>query len=118
MQDCCALLFRHVSANLYELANSTAAQDMVQEEEASSLQLLFYLPSFPTAVLYSQPDMPLPRGLQAPCPALQGTGVPGVFETIFDAEVARLALGQETNPCEVKALKLSQAPGGPGLDRC
>jgi hypothetical protein len=78
--------------------------------------VLFSLPSFSCAVLHSQPHMPLPRAVDTSRAASRSDTAPP-FSAIFDAEVARAALGQETNPCEIKALKLSQASGSTGMDR-
>jgi hypothetical protein len=88
----------------------------VQAEPQEHLRVLFFLPSFPSSVLYSQPHMQLPQALDAQ--ASQAAPATSGFTAIFDPEVARAALGQETNPCEIKALKLSQASGSAGVDRC
>lgn len=78
------------------------------------MHVLFYLPSFPNAVLYSQPHMHLHRGGDA----LDLAGLDGAFTVVYDAEVARAAAGQDMNPCEGKALKLSQTSASTGMDRC
>lgn len=81
------------------------------------MHVLFYLPSFTHAVLYSQPSMLAQRSADAAVGV--GHSDPTTpFEGIFDPEVARMAAGQDTNPCEIKALKLSQASGRSGADRC
>ena len=59
-------------------------------------------------------QLPQAESARAAAPAASASG----FQTVFDPEVARAALGLETNPCEIKALKLSQATGSTGLDRC
>lgn len=75
------------------------------------LHLVFFLPSFDFAVLYSQPSMQL---AQAQRVGLRG-GQPEAFQ---DPEVQQALSGHEPNPCEYKALKISQALGATGSDRC
>ena len=90
----------------------------MQAEPSTDIHLLFYLPSFPAAVLYSQPHMPLPQALDDASTISANAASTNEFVPIFDPEVARSAAGQENNPCEVKALRLSQASGSAGVDRC
>jgi hypothetical protein len=90
----------------------------LQADQESNITFSFYLPSFHSAVLYSQPHMQLPQAAEAVRSASAQNTSAGSFQTVFDPEVARAALGLETNPCEIKALKLSQATGSIGLDRC
>jgi hypothetical protein len=88
----------------------------VQDVPPSDMHVLFYLPTFPLAVLYSQPNVMAARSMY-PQPA-RPSDAGSAFEGIFDPEVARAAAGQDTNPCEIKALQLSQASGITGADRC
>lgn len=88
----------------------------LQDVPSGEINVLFYLPTFPFAVLYSQLSM-----MEDPSTSnekAQPSDVESSFVGIFDPEVTRAAAGQDTNPCEVKALKLSQASGSTGADRC
>lgn len=91
--------------------SSLLKQSRVQRE--GEVHLVFFLPSFDFAVLYSQPSMqlaqPRPVGLH------NAAHRPGSFR---DPEVEQAISGHEPNPCEYKALKLSQALGTTGSDRC
>lgn len=84
-------------------------------QPGDGLQLVLFLPSFDFAVLYSQPSMQL---AQAPRVGVRGGARGGHPEAFQDPEVEQALSGHEPNPCEYKALKLSQALATTGSDRC
>jgi hypothetical protein len=75
------------------------------------------LPSFACAVLYSQASIPLPTADVRLVSAADASAARDAFRAVYDPEVERAALGLGTNPCEDKALKISQASGTGGIDR-
>ena len=85
-----------------------------QADTSGDLYVLFYLPPFADAVLFSQPQTPLPRLVEA----LDASTTTGSFAMVYDAEVAQTSGLHEMNPCEAKALKLSQAAASTGMERC
>lgn len=90
----------------------TVFQNM-QASSAEDVHLVFFLPTFDFAVLYSQPSLVQTLDIRNSA-AAQGALHINEFR---DPEVDYATGGHEPNPCEYKALKLSQALGSDGLDR-
>jgi hypothetical protein len=86
----------------------------MQAVSADDVHLVFFLPAFDFAVLYSQPSFVQALDIRN-TGAAQGALHIDEFR---DPEVDYATGGHEPNPCEYKALKLSQALGSDGLDRC
>jgi hypothetical protein len=85
----------------------------LQGSSDTDVHLIFFLPSFDFAVLYSQPNLGQALDMRS-ATAAQGALHIDEFR---DPEVDQASGGHEPNPCEYKALKLSQALGTDGLDR-
>ena len=86
----------------------------MQASSAEDVHLVLFLPAFDFAVLYSQPSLVQALDIRH---AGAAHGALHINEC-RDPEVDYATGGHEPNPCEYKALKLSQALGSGGLDRC
>lgn len=98
--------------SLLTLTHDTTS--FMQASSAEDVHLVFFLPAFEFAVLYSQPSLVQVLDIRNSA-AAQGALHINEFR---DPEVDYATGGHEPNPCEYKALKLSQALGSDGLDRC
>ena len=85
----------------------------MQASSAEDVHLVLFLPAFDFAVLYSQPSLVQALDIRH---AGAAHGALHINEC-RDPEVDYATGGHEPNPCEYKALKLSQALGSHGLDR-